>query len=520
MNTLSGNALMRVPKDLTMTIKTGAQYHDHSSYDRHKMTGHALDWSNQPRVFKRYEGIDPVLLPGDVLLPKKRLSHVLKQTDVKNEAGEVTIEDLSRILLVANGLTARARNPDGDFYFRSAASAGALFPTEVYVDAGSVRGLKRGLYHFAVHPHGLHPLRTEEAGAYISKIDPAFENESPVMTFFFTAIFFRSAWKYRDRAYRYHLLDTGHVAENLILALKALGLPFRVHYDFDDERTDCFLGLDREKEVTLVVIFVPGSSGTPETGSIDSPSLPGKIRVASRVSGHEKDYPAVREIHRAGARIGTAPPPFEDVIRKPGLSFQPREPIEPPSSWPEVLDFGDAAVQRRSRRNFVRKPLQKSGMMSLLDALCRSDPGRPNGASPWEHAVHTGFLSLDVEGLPRGFYGIEPVQRKYGMIVSGNLGADMTRICLDQTWLMHAGAHFLFLADFDFLDRTCGPRAYRYAMLTAGRLGERLYLAATAMGLGCCGIGAFYDTEAGRLLGLKDGMRLLYLVAVGAVKRM
>ena len=397
-----------------MTIKTGAQYHNYSGYDRHKMTGHMLDWSNQPRVFKKYEGIDPVLLPGDGLLPEKRLSHLLKRSEAKGEAGEVRVEDLSRILLVTNGPTGRARYPDGDFYFRSAASAGALYPTEVYVSAGSVRGLESGLYHFAVHPHGLHPLRTGEAQSYVRKIVPEYEIGSPVMTFFFTAIFFRSAWKYRDRAYRYHLLDTGHVAENLILALRSLGLPFQVYYDFDDERADRFLGLDREKEATLALVSVPGPSGPPETGSTEVPALPGKIGQASRVSGHEKDYPAILEIHRAGARIGTASLPSADVIRDPGLSLQTREPLEGPASWPEVMDFGDAVFQRRSRRNFVKRPLPREGMMSLLDALCVSDPKTPNAVSHWERAFHTGFLALDVDDLPPGFYGIDPVQKKFG----------------------------------------------------------------------------------------------------------
>ena len=68
-------------------------------------------------------------------------------------------------------------------------------------------------------------------------------------------------------------------------------------------------------------------------------------------------------------------------------------------------------------------------------------------------------------------------------------------------------------------DRTWGARGYRYAMLTAGRMGQRLYVAATAMGLGCCGIGALYDGEAAALLGLHGASKLLYLVAVGVVKR-
>jgi nitroreductase len=87
-------------------------------------------------------------------------------------------------------------------------------------------------------------------------------------------------------------------------------------------------------------------------------------------------------------------------------------------------------------------------------------------------------------------------------------------------WLANAAVHFLFLANLDVLDRTWGARGYRYAMLQAGRLGQRLYVASTALGLGCCGIGALYDGEAASLLGLNENSRLLYLVAVGTVKRM
>jgi nitroreductase len=55
-------------------------------------------------------------------------------------------------------------------------------------------------------------------------------------------------------------------------------------------------------------------------------------------------------------------------------------------------------------------------------------------------------------------------------------------------------------------------------MLEAGRMGEMLYLSAASMGIGCCGIGAFYDEEARRFLELGATSRLLYLVAVGPVK--
>ncbi|WP_054697181.1 nitroreductase family protein [Desulfosarcina cetonica] len=55
-------------------------------------------------------------------------------------------------------------------------------------------------------------------------------------------------------------------------------------------------------------------------------------------------------------------------------------------------------------------------------------------------------------------------------------------------------------------------------MMAAGRLGQQVYLAATAMGWGACGIGAFYDREAAGRLALADGVALLYLVGVGPIK--
>jgi len=95
----------------------------------------------------------------------------------------------------------------------------------------------------------------------------------------------------------------------------------------------------------------------------------------------------------------------------------------------------------------------------------------------------------------------------------------MAHSCLDQEWLERAGLHCFVAANLEVLDSTWGPRGYRYAMLTAGRLGHRVYLGATAFGLGCCGIGAFYDEETAALLGLNPASVMLYLLAVGPVKR-
>jgi len=96
--------------------------------------------------------------------------------------------------------------------------------------------------------------------------------------------------------------------------------------------------------------------------------------------------------------------------------------------------------------------------------------------------------------------------------------------CLGQAWMAKAGALVCFTADLEAAEATHGPGALGLLLTQAGRLGQRIYLAAEAMSadgnfgeqrLGACGIGAFYDAQAARLLGLSPSERLLYVTAFG-----
>ena len=486
-------------------IKTCLEYHQETSYDRFEMSGHSLDWANQPKAFKEYLGITSLSLPRELQIPKGKLSAILKEPEVRTVTGEFDIKTLSLLLLLSYTHTARARSPEGDFFFRSAASAGALYPTEIYVASHDVSGVDDGLYHFAMQNHSLDPLRK----GYVPRI---VDREGSHLTFYLTAIFFRSAWKYRARAYRYHLLDTGHVAENLLLALKASKLPFSVTYDFDDGEVNRLLGLDDQKEVALAIIDAPGGKGISKKDKDPIPPLPEPMLQAGRVSEKETDYPVMREIHEAGFPVVSSET-RKEMIHELGITPKTWTPIETPGSWPEITDYPDAVFRRRSRRNFVKKALSREAMDALLRSVCRSD------GSPYDQSVAVGFLVGQSEDMESGFYLLDGKRESWALVSSGRLMAKSTSVCLDQEWLVNAGVHFLFLANLEAIEKTWGPRGYRYAMQTAGRLGQRLYVAAEAMGLGCCGIGALYDGEANEMLGLNKNSRLLYLVAVGNIKR-
>jgi nitroreductase len=67
---------------------------------------------------------------------------------------------------------------------------------------------------------------------------------------------------------------------------------------------------------------------------------------------------------------------------------------------------------------------------------------------------------------------------------------------------------FSMIGDFEGASSRYGNRGYRYVHFEAGAIGQRMYLAAEALGLGATGIGAFFDEEVNRYLGLSSGASL------------
>jgi hypothetical protein len=236
------------------------------------------------------------------------------------------------------------------------------------------------------------------------------------------------------------------------------------------------------------------------------------------VAGNEIDYPIVSEMHRAGMSIISETTSEPDMILDLGVTPETWTKNIRPSAWPEVMNYPEAVIQRRSRRNFVKEPIRKDCMVTLLDFLGDKDEVNSSTERVYNRTLCTGLLVGNAEDMEPGFYLMDTVKGSTGLVSTGFFMEKMAHISLDQAWLVNAAVHFLFLTNVDVLDRRWGPRGYRYAMMTAGRMGERLYIAATAMGMGCCGIGALYDKEAAGLLGLNKGSKLLYLVAVGPVK--
>jgi hypothetical protein len=136
-------------------------YHERTKHTPRSVreTAHYLDWRNEPSKLKRYVGLEPAPLPGFEPTGVPAHQAVAGSADPDGK-GDLGLEALSHLLFHAAGVSRTFRSEYGEFRFRTYASAGALYPVEVYVVAGEVEGLVPGVYHYAPLEHGLVLLRS------------------------------------------------------------------------------------------------------------------------------------------------------------------------------------------------------------------------------------------------------------------------------------------------------------------------------------------------------------------------
>jgi len=516
--------LFRNPNSTSrIIIMDATAYHNLTSYSRYDMTPHRLDWAHVPLLQKVYGKLPITRLKPPKVLPDASFTEVLGG----QEAGDslrptLGLQNLSAILMLANGITAQRRYGSQTQFYRSAPSAGALYPNETYVAAESVAGLAPGIYNHQVMDASLIAL---QKGLFIHQVRSALAMETrglPAVSLPITGIFFRSAWKYRDRAFRYVLLDAGHLIENLVLVASANGYAYSVHYDFDDNAMARLLGIDPKREACLAVVNLytrkEVSGRVPEGAEAETQALPESLAAASRTSTAEIQYEAIQEVCTAGNTIKTGEARTMQAYPVAGNTPQAWFPVREENNWPEKQSLVESMLLRRSRRNFMPIPMLTSQAMRLMQSLCLN-----RGQAADEGFVHNGCMTpgiaaINIEAFDPGVYLLDTREKAYSLVEGGSSGKNVARVCLDQEWLRNGSLHFLFMANLQQVDRHLGARGYRYAMLNAGRAGQRIYLAATVLGLGACGIGALYDAEARQMLALNDKSSLLYLVGVGNIK--
>jgi SagB-type dehydrogenase family enzyme len=185
-------------------------------------------------------------------------------------------------------------------------------------------------------------------------------------------------------------------------------------------------------------------------------------------------------------------------------------------------NFWKILKRRRSSRDYTLAPLSVSEMSNLLWA---TQGITQEASSPWYrtvpsagalHPIDTYLVSNRVDGLDPGVYFLNVTGFSLEMKRKGDFSQQIARAALDQEMAQAAAVVFVWVAVISRSSQKYRQRAYRYIYLDCGHIGQNLYLAATAMGLGCCGIAAFFDDEVNNLVGV-DGQEetAIYLATVG-----
>lgn len=158
--------------------------------------------------------------------------------EYKDEA--LTLEEVSQLLWAAQGITSRWGG-------RTAPSGGALYPLEIYLVAGKVKGLEPGVYRY--RPHG-HLLTNIVQGDKRFALFNASFWQSPIknasISLIICAEYQRTTRKYGERGRRYVHIEVGHVGQNIYLQAESLGLSTVAIGAFSDEAVKKVLGVKEE----------------------------------------------------------------------------------------------------------------------------------------------------------------------------------------------------------------------------------------------------------------------------------
>ena len=204
----------------------------------------------------------------EVNLPKPALSSMPLDKCIKRREScrkftkkPLTKQDVSDVLFYCGGITNQKKKRDWNETRRAYPSAGARYPLELYVVAFNVKGLKQGIYHYNIKKHSLELMlpcsyRKELYGSIMQRMI-----KKCSILILISAVFDRTRVKYGDRAYRYILLDAGHLAQNIYLKATSLNIGCCTIGGFSDDKINRLLDLNPNEEATIYIAALGRKNG-------------------------------------------------------------------------------------------------------------------------------------------------------------------------------------------------------------------------------------------------------------------
>lgn len=518
-------------------------YHEQTKHHFHRYARSAgfLDWANQSNPFRSYEGVTPVRLP--LLQEDPASEHLALYERSRNAFQDFNRETIGAFLELSLGLSAWKSIPGKTWALRMNPSSGNLHPTEAYLILPALPGITAGVFHYNSYLHALEP-RAEVPETLQQHIKKQFHTDG----FFvgLTSIFWREAWKYGERAFRYCQHDVGHALAALSFSANLLGWQVTWLNAMSDEEIAKLLGFDQtqwpefELEHPELLCFVhrSGEQRIPR-------DLPREIvsefsglefqGTPNQLSEDHVDWEIISRVAEATAK----PMNEEAALIVPvchGLPESPRPFYTPPT--PSKIPAAQIIRQRRSAVAFDgRSSITKDQFSAMLDKTLPRDTSAPFDLGLTVSCVHLLVFVHRVTGLEPGLYFLLRAERDLPalqqkchrhflwrrvdealplyLLQAGDFQDTAASVSCGQSIAGESAFSLGMIARFR-AEIEAAPYRYRYLFWETGMIGQALYLEAEAQGVRATGIGCFFDDPVHELMGLSDDtFQSLYHFTVG-----
>lgn len=506
------------------------------SINYHEMTKHSefsvmnsnyfLNWNNRPKPFKVYEDLTSLPLPTDFHHPtlnavmavsnlssndksfgdKKVPSQLSSSKDISKI---ITLSDLSSMLFYSYGITRVMRFNSVDYYMRAASATGALYPIEIYVvTKGLGAELDAGVYHF--NP-GEFSLTAIHKGDYRNLLGSIAGNNTDIATsplsLIFTSYGWRNAWKYQSRSYRHWFWDAGVIVSNLLAVTGSMQLHTRLIMGFLDDQSNKFLGLEEQKEASILIAAIGANSlkdNVNQKQSLQQKIIDRFVPKVYPLSLEEVNYPEIWKAYNSSKLLDNVQvsdwinqhrkAEVAELNKKDNLTLGTLKRCALPksSTYKNVPGIGDTILKRGSTRQFSRLPIS---FLTLSNILLNSTRGIPMDYKNDSNSLIDLYLVVNaVDGLEKGGYFFNSRNNSIDLLKDRLSRNTSGHLCLDQSLFADASAVIFIMTDLKHVLDILGNRGYRAAQMEAGITAGKIYLLSYANGLGASG-STFYDNE-------------------------
>lgn len=418
-------------------------YHDQTKHSYFSIRNHPnrLDWNNQPSVFKIYP-------------------EAFKEIPLNIEY------ETHAFLYYIASIDAKKSYPGVEYYLRINPSAGALYPNEVYFQSRNNAYIPNGIYHLNIAHNSislLYALNDNEG------LEPFLnlKTQNDGFILLTSALYYRSSWKYKNRAFRYCLLDSGHLLGCIENSAYMFDKEYALVYDFEKDKLNEQFGFT-QKEFFLTACVI----GTTTSNNVEPINF-----ILPYVEG--------TEVFEANDLIEEAYKKSLEVI-SPKCTL-----IQPQFNYHKSM-LQECVLKRRSIREFNKQAISKEQFEAILSVLMQPIP------SDCDETLEMYCVLNRVKGMPLGLY------KDNTYLKQGDFSSKAGYLCLEQE-LGASSAVTFFL--------TSKGKNYQALYQKAGIIGHRLYTVCTYMNIGCSGIGAYYDDEVCEFV--EEHTQVLYALAIG-----